>query len=169
MKRTLLIAALLLPLTSMAEYRERPLDTLPQSSDVIQDSTEFARVLDSKPIPGPVVPRQVCSQVAAPPAPDHNTAGAVLGGLTGALLGSRFGGGHGKDATTIAGAVAGAMVGDRVGSGDAGPQQECHTIYEAGPPAGYRVTYEYQGKLLTTTTAAPPGQFLKVRKLITVE
>ncbi|HUW36523.1 MAG TPA: glycine zipper 2TM domain-containing protein [Rhodocyclaceae bacterium] len=169
MKRTLLAAALLLPLTSMAEYRERPYAPIAQSSNVIQDSTEYARVLDSKPIPGPVMARQLCSAVAAPPAPEHNAAGAVIGGLTGALLGSRFGGGHGKDATTIAGAVAGAMVGDRVGSGDAGPQQECHTIYEAGPPAGYQVTYEYQGKLLTTTTATPPGQFLRVRKLITVE
>ncbi|HUY04873.1 MAG TPA: glycine zipper 2TM domain-containing protein [Rhodocyclaceae bacterium] len=169
MKRILLAAALLLPLASMADYRERPRAPMAQSSNVIQDSTEYARVLDSKPIPGPVQAQQVCSAVATPPPPEHNTAGAVIGGLTGALLGSRFGGGNGKNATTIAGAVAGAMVGDRVGSADAGPQQECHTIYEAGPPAGYQVTYEYQGKLLTTTTAAPPGQFLRVRKLITVE
>ena len=165
MKRTLLAAALLLPLATMAEHRYSPPPPLTATSNIIQDTTEYARVLDYKPIPGPGLARQVCSPVAA--SSDHNTAGAVLGGLTGALVGSRFGGGHGRDAATIAGAVGGAMVGDRMGSGS--PQQQCDTVYEPGPPAGYQVTYDYKGRLLSTTTANPPGEFLRVRNRITVE
>ena len=85
------------------------------------------------------------------------------------VLGSRFGSGHGKDATTIAGAIGGAMVGDRIGTGNQPVQQQCNTVYEPGPPAGYQVTYDYQGRLLTTTTANPPGEFLRVRNRVTLE
>ncbi len=171
MKRTLLAAAaLLMPLAAMAQNRERYAPPMPPPSNVIQDTTEFAKVLNYSPIPGPSIARQVCQPVAAASQPsDHNTAGAIIGGLTGALVGSRFGGGHGKDATTIAGAVGGAMIGDRIDSGSGTAQQQCSTVYEPGPPAGYQVTYDYKGRLLTTTTASPPGEFLKVRNRITVE
>ncbi len=170
MKRTLLAAALLLPLATMAQqYRERYTPPPPQTSSVIQDATEYARVLDYKPIPGPDLARQVCQPVAAAQGPDHNPAGAVIGGLTGALVGSRFGSGHGKDAATIAGAIGGAMVGDRMGTGGQTVQQQCNTVYEPGPPTGYQVTYDYKGRLLTTTTSSPPGEYLRVRNRITVE
>lgn len=169
MKRILFAAALLLPLATMAQHRERYLPPPPTpASNVIQDTTEFARVLDYKTIPGPGLARQVCSPAATQPS-DHSTAGAVIGGLTGALVGSRFGGGNGRNATTIAGAVGGAMVGDRIGSGNGATQQQCETVYEPGPPAGYQVTYDYKGKLLTTTTSSPPGEYLRVRNRITVE
>ena len=82
---------------------------------------------------------------------------------------SRFGSGHGRDATTIAGAVGGAMIGDRIDSGSGTTQQQCNTVYEPGPPAGYEVTYDYKGKLLTTTTSRPPGEHLRVRNRITLE
>ena len=169
MKRTLLAAALLLPLATMAQPRERYAPPMAPAGNVIQDTTEFAKVLNYSPIPGPSIARQVCSPVAVSQPSEHNTAGAIIGGLTGALVGSRFGGGHGKDATTIAGAVGGAMVGDRIDSGSGTAQQQCNTVYEPGPPAGYQVTYDYKGKLLTTTTAIPPGEYLKVRNRITVE
>ena len=165
MKRTILFTALLLPLAAMAQQRYNPPPQVPAPSNVIQDSTEYARVLNYQPLPGPGIARQVCQPTAA--SSDHNPAGAVLGGLTGALVGSRFGGGHGRDAATIAGAVGGAIVGDRIASGS--PQQQCETVYEPGPPAGYQVTYDYKGRLLTTTTAYPPGEFLRVRNRITVE
>jgi uncharacterized protein YcfJ len=170
MKRTLLAAVLLLPLATMAQHRESYAPTMaPPTTSVIQDTTEYARVLDYKPIPGPSLARQVCSPVAVAPSSDHNPAGAILGGLTGALVGSRFGGGGGKDAATIAGAIGGAMVGDRMGSGNASAQQQCTVVYEPGPPAGYQVTYDYKGKLLQTTTSSPPGEYLRVRNRITVE
>lgn len=156
MKRMMLAAALLAPLAALAQ------------SSVIQDNTEFARVLNYSPIPGPQVARQVCAPVALAQESAHNPGGAIVGGLLGAAVGSRFGGGHGRDAAAIAGAIGGAMVGDQAGSGPAA-QQQCTTVYEPGPPAGYQVTYDYKGKLLTTTTRYPPGEHLKIHTRVVVE
>ena len=156
MRRLAIAAALLLPLVATAQ------------SNVIQDSTEFAKVLNYAPIPGPQVARQVCGPVAVSQGSGHSPAGAVAGGVVGALVGSRFGGGHGRDVATVAGAIGGAMAGDQIGSGPT-TQQQCNTVYEQGPPAGYQVTYDYRGKLLSTTTRYPPGEYLKVHNRVTVE
>lgn len=156
MKRTILATALLLPLAALAQ------------SNVIQDTTEYAKVLNYSPIPGPQVARQVCTPVTVSQGSEHNAGAAVAGGLIGALVGSRFGGGHGKDATTIAGAIGGAMVGDQMGSGPT-TQQHCNTVYDQGPPSGYQVTYDYKGKLLTAVTRTPPGEYLKVHNRVTLE
>lgn len=156
MKRIALAAALFLPLATLAQ------------SGVIQDNVEFAKVLNYSPIPGPQIARQVCTPVTVSQGSEHNPGAAVAGGLIGALVGSRFGGGHGKDATTIAGAIGGAMVGDQMGSGPS-TQQQCNTVYEPGPPSGYQVTYDYKGKLLTTTTRNPPGEYLRVHTRVTLE
>lgn len=156
MKRIATAVALLLPLIAMAQ------------SNVIQDSTEFAKVLNYTPIPGPQLARQICTPVTVGQGAAHSPGGAVAGGLVGALVGSRFGGGHGRDAATIAGAIGGAMVGDQVGSGPT-TQTQCTTVYEQGPPAGYQVTYEYRGKLLSLTTRNPPGEYLKIHNRVTVE
>ena len=156
MKRIALAAALSLPLLALAQ------------SNVIDDNVEFAKVLNYSPLPGPQIARRVCSPVSVSQGTEHNPGAAVAGGLVGALVGSRFGGGHGKDAATIAGAIGGAMVGDQAGSGPV-TQQQCTTVYEPGPPAGYQVTYDYKGKLLTTTLRNPPGEFLRIRSRTTLE
>ncbi len=143
---------------------------------VIQDSTEFARVLNYSPMPGPQVPRQVCTPVTVTQervySNGSNVGGAIVGGVLGAVVGSRFGGGHGRDAATVAGAIGGSMIGGNMNS-DSGPvtttQNQCHTVYEAGPPSGYQVTYDYKGKLYTTILRSPPGEYLRVRNRITVE
>ena len=152
-------ALLLLPVAALAQSTQ---------SAVIQDSTEFAKVLNYSPIPGPQIARQVCAPVTVVQGSTHNPGAAVAGGLVGALVGSRFGGGHGKDATTVAGAIGGAIVGDQIGSAPT-TQQQCNTVYEQGPPSGYQVTYEYKGKLMTTITRTPPGENLRVRNRITIE
>lgn len=156
MNRIALAVGLMLPLVALAQ------------SNVIQDNTEFAKVLNYSPIPGPQIARQVCTPVTVSQGSEHNPGAAVVGGLIGALVGSRFGGGHGKDATTVAGAIGGAMLGDQVGSGPL-TQQQCNTVYEPGPPSGYQVTYDYKGRLLTTTTHNPPGEYLKLRTRITLD
>lgn len=156
MKRLAIATALLLPLAAGAQ------------TNVIQDSTEFAKVLNYSPLPGPQLARQVCAPVSVGQGSAHSPGGAVAGGLVGALVGSRFGGGHGRDAATIAGAIGGAMVGDQMGSGPM-TQTQCNTVYEQGPPVGYQVTYDYRGKLLTITTRNPPGEFLKIHRRVTVE
>ena len=156
MKKSVLAALAFLPLAAIAQ------------SNVIQDTTEFAKVLNYSPIPGPQIARQVCAPVTVSQESARSPGGAVVGGLVGALVGSRFGGGHGKDATTVAGAIGGAIVGDQIASGPT-TQQQCNTVYEAGPPSGYQVTYDYKGKLLTTTTRTPPGEYLRVHQRTTVE
>jgi uncharacterized protein YcfJ len=139
---------------------------------VIQDSTEYAKVLNYSPIPGPQVARQVCTPVTVMRERDAggNTAAAIAGGLVGAVVGSRFGGGHGRDAATVAGAIGGAIIGDSMSSGPVTTtEHQCQTVYEAGPAAGFQVTYDYRGKLYTTTLRTPPGEYLRVRSRVTVE
>lgn len=148
--------ALCLPLAAAAQ------------SNVIQDTTEFAKVLNYSPIPGPQVARQVCNQVTVSPGSANNTGAAIAGGVLGAVVGSRFGGGHGKDAATVAGAIGGSILGNQMGSAPT-TQEQCSTVYEQGPPSGYQVTYDYKGKLLTTTTRTPPGEYLRVHNRITLE
>ncbi len=167
MRTYLLAAAALLPVAAGAQPPQPP-----APPNVIQDTTDYARVLSSAPIPSPPVARRVCTPVTVAQPAEHSAGGAILGGLTGALVGSRFGGGHGKDAATVVGAIGGAMVGDRVGaanSTEAVTQQQCDTVYEAGPPAGYQVTYEYQGQRGTITMRHPPGDYVRVHKFVTVE
>lgn len=143
---------------------------------VIQDTTEYAHVLNYSPMPGPQVPRQVCTPVTVTQerviSGGSSVGGAIVGGVLGAVVGSRFGGGHGRDAATVAGAIGGTMIGGNMNS-DSGPvtttQTQCHTLYEAGPPSGYQVTYDYKGKLYTTILRSPPGEYLRVRNRITVE
>jgi len=151
-----LVAALCLPLAVAAQ------------TNVIQDTTEFAKVLNYSPIPGPQVARQVCNQVTISPGSPNNPGAAIAGGVIGAVVGSRFGGGHGKDAATVAGAIGGSILGNQMGSAPT-TQEQCSTVYEQGPPSGYQVTYDYKGKLLTTTTRTPPGEYLRVHNRITLE
>lgn len=158
MKRLALTIAVLLPLLAVAQ------------TAVIQDTTEFAKVLNYSPIQGPPIARQVCGPVSVTRTSGGNPAAAVAGGLVGAAVGSRFGGGNGRVGTTIAGAIGGAMLGEALGSGPVtNTQQQCDTVYEQGPPAGYQVTYDFKGRLLTTTTRVPPGEYLKVHSRVTVE
>ena len=139
---------------------------------VIQDTTEFARVLNYSPIAGQQIPRQVCTPVTMTRERESgsNVGAAIAGGVIGAVVGSRFGGGHGRDAATVTGAIGGSMVGGNMASGPVTTtQQQCNTVYEAGPPSGYQVTYDYKGKLYTTTMRSPPGEYLRVRSRITLE
>lgn len=167
MKRKQLFAILALAVVAAAA----PLEATAQTA-VIQDATEFAKVLNYSPIPGPQIARQICSPVTVMQERDSGsgTGAAVVGGLVGALVGSRFGGGHGRDAATVAGAIGGAVVGENIGSGPTtSTHQQCSTVYEPGPPAGYQVTYDYKGKLLTTTTRTPPGEYLRIHNRVTIE
>ena len=156
MKRYAITLLLALPLAAGAQ------------SNVIQDTVEFAKVLSYTPIQGPQVARQVCSPVTVSQGSAHSPGGAVAGGLIGALVGSRFGGGHGKDAATVVGAIGGTIAGDQIGSGPT-TQEQCNTVYEQGPPAGYQVTYDYKGKLQTTILRYPPGESLRIHNRVTLE
>lgn len=162
MKRNLLIAAMCLPIMAVAQNQ----------TNVLSDTIEYGKVLNYSPMPGQQIARQVCTTPTTGTASGaiNNPVAAVVGGGVGALVGSRFGSGHGKDALTIAGAIGGAIAGNSIGAGSAPMQQpQCSVVYEPGPPTGYQVAYEYQGKHLTAITRMPPGQTLRVRSRVTVE
>lgn len=170
--KTKSVATLTLPLSSLAFAAFLLSADAAAQIAVIQDTTEFAKVLNYSPIPGPQIARQVCTPVTVTREREAggNVGAAIAGGVIGAVVGSRFGGGHGRDAATVAGAIGGTMIGDSVASGPVTTtHQQCNTVYESGPPSGYQVTYDYKGKLYTTTTRTPPAEYMRVRSRVTVE
>ena len=137
---------------------------------VVQRTTDTARVIRVKALPGPQIERRICRPVSVERHYDSSPGGAILGGLAGAAIGSRFGGGHGRDAATVAGAIGGAMIGNRAGRGSRiETREECDTVYEPGEPEGYDVTYEYQGVRRNVTLSYDPGDELRVHKVVSVE
>lgn len=108
-------------------------------------------------------PREVCvSEYVQGSAPaERSLGGAILGGVAGAILGNQVGGGNGRTAATAVGAVTGAMVGDRM-QNDGGPvgreYQRCHVEdHWSERPAGYLVTYRYNGREYSTVMSRDPG------------
>jgi uncharacterized protein YcfJ len=118
----------------------------------------------------------------------------VLGGIVGAAIGRQFGDGDGRRAATAAGALlGGAIANDRSrqremygndGYGYGGGygrayeretvryEQRCRSVedYRADDRVvGYRVTYDYNGHVGTTTTSYHPGDTLRVRVDVTPE
>ncbi len=95
--------------------------------------------------------------------------GMIVGGIVGGIIGNQFGRGHGNDAATIAGTLIGAGIGSNATSRRAAvpyPATTCTTRYEMRTEQradGYRVTYEYDGKLYSTRTHKLPGQQIPVR------
>lgn len=118
----------------------------------------------------------------------------VLGGIVGAAIGRQFGDGDGRRAATVAGALlGGAIANDRSRQRDAYGyggyddgygygrgyeretvryEQRCRTVEDFRADdrvVGYRVTYDYNGHVGTTTTNHHPGSTLRVRVDVTPE
>ena len=103
-----------------------------------------------------------------------NPGAAIFGGAVGALLGNSMGRGDGRRVATLGGAVVGAALGNELGkSGARGDYREqryeqvqrCHTRQEERfdeRVAGYRVTYEYNGRRQVTQLPYDPGRYLRV-------
>jgi uncharacterized protein YcfJ len=159
--KKLILAAALLPMVALAQNAPSPDDNM-------------ARVINVQPIQGQGTQRQVCDQAPAQTqsGDGHSILGSVIGGLGGALVGSRFGEGHGQTALTVAGAVGGAMVGDRVGanmaSNNSTPQPSCRTVNDPGPTR-YQVTYEWHGVQNTSMMDRQPGDYVRIRKSISLD
>lgn len=102
--------------------------------------------------------------------PDSNRSvtGGVVGGVAGALLGSQIGGGTGNKAATAAGGIAGVVIGDRVANPNADQAhteqvERCRQIDSSREVIkGYNVTYNYNGRDLTTTLPYRPGATIRV-------
>jgi uncharacterized protein YcfJ len=98
---------------------------------------------------------------------------ALVGGAIGAIFGNAIGDGRGRTAATLGGAVIGAAVGNELSKSDSRrdrrPRYEeverCRTRYEERfdeRVAGYRVTYEYNGRRQVTQLPYDPGRYLRV-------
>jgi uncharacterized protein YcfJ len=102
-----------------------------------------------------------------------NAGAALFGGAIGAILGNTIGRGDDRRVATLGGAVVGAAIGNELGKGDRRDYrepryeqvQQCRTRYEERfdeRVAGYRVTYEYNGRRQVTQLAYDPGRYLRV-------
>jgi uncharacterized protein YcfJ len=135
---------------------------------------DFARVRDVTPEYDKVnAPRQECYSEVVPQTYNrsgNSIVGPLIGGVAGGLIGSRVGEGNGRVAAAAAGAAVGALVGNQLSNRDHYEQykeremRRCRTVdnWETRL-AGYRVTYEYQGRAYTTVLPYDPGQRLPVR------
>lgn len=118
----------------------------------------------------------------------------VLGAIIGGALGHQAGKGDGRTAATIAGAVIGGAIGHSVAKenrnhvragasvryedgyrGDGyhgGEVRQCRTVggYEQDERVvGYRVAFDYHGRIYHTTTSHHPGDSIRVRVDVTAE
>ncbi len=127
------------------------------------------------------VPRQECWQEKVVKVKKKKTeseswkvGATALGAAIGGAIGNQVGHGRGNDAATVAGAAVGGKIGHDIYKDTHKPEkveqvsyeQKCKTVNDyrtEEKPAGYDVTYEYQGKTYTThMDEAPQGEYLPV-------
>jgi uncharacterized protein YcfJ len=99
--------------------------------------------------------------------------GTIFGAIIGGVIGNQFGSGNGRRAATVAGAALGGSIGRDVDRQHRGPdayrpvtQERCRIerdVQESTVADGYRVTYEYGGRLYHTRTRQHPGERLRIR------
>ncbi len=146
-----------------------------------------------------VVPRRECyTDTHYVPADDgdyhrHRPTGGpmILGGLIGAVVGHQIEGGGARGLGTVAGAMIGGAVGHDIARRQAAERdaddydqdgrdrpmraidsERCETRYDERYESrveGYRVTYQYQGRVYHTVLARDPGSRLRVRVAVTPE
>lgn len=122
------------------------------------------------------VPRRECYTEYVPhssyePRGGKRLVGPLIGGVAGGLLGAQVGKGNGKVAAAAVGAGIGAIVGDRLSERSAGGVEyserevrRCRMVDNwESRIVGYRVTYEYRGRVYTTMLPYDPGPRLAVQ------
>ena len=134
------------------------------------------------------VPRQECWQEKIVKVEKKETGSdswkvgsTALGAVIGGAIGNQVGSGRGNDAATVAGAAVGGKIGHDVYKDGHKPKRVEHVSYEQKcktvtdyrteeKPAGYDVTYEYQGRTFTThMDTAPQGEFLPVETEVRIK
>jgi uncharacterized protein YcfJ len=172
--RTLIATTLALGATALAHAGDyRGYDDHGRGRDRDRDRDDrYARVVDVDPIIEHVrysVPVERCWDEERVSRGGANSA-AIVGGVVGAALGSHIGRGADRPASTVAGAVIGAVVGSQVARNDRPAArreivQRCETTYEERwdeRVVGYRVAYQYRGRLDTTRLAYDPGRWVRI-------
>ncbi|MBX3703585.1 MAG: glycine zipper 2TM domain-containing protein [Steroidobacteraceae bacterium] len=120
------------------------------------------------------IPRQECReelverQVA--PKDEKRVAGTVIGAAVGGVLGNQVGSGSGRTAATVAGAAAGGYAGSKIqkemqqGNTEQVAETRCMTVYDTErTPAGYDVTWEFDGRQGIVRMDREPGKRIPVR------
>lgn len=136
---------------------------------------EHARVVDVEPlreVHRTPIDREICrEETAYVRERRHSHTSTVVGAIIGGVIGNQFGSGRGRDAATAAGALLGGTIGhdaSRARDGRHYPvvRERCRIERdwrERTVDSGYRVTYEYGGRLHRTTMAHHPGETIRVR------
>ena len=115
------------------------------------------------------IPREVCRDQAVErqkePQDEKRVAGAVIGAAVGGVLGNQVGSGSGRTAATVAGAAAGGYAGSKIqkkmqeGNTESVIEHRCETVYDTErKPAGFDVTWEYEGRRGTVRMERDPGK-----------
>jgi len=164
MKRTLLLASVLLLTAASAQAGNRHYVYAP----VVDVKPEYRSVQVAHDQP-------VCYQREhyRPVYRDgRSRTGTVLGAIIGGVIGNQIGDGNGRRAATVAGAALGGSIGRDIDRQNRHPddyvkvaREECRIergYQEQSVLSGYRVTYEYQGRLYHTRTDTHPGDRIRL-------
>lgn len=139
------------------------------------DSYDYAKVIDWHPVYETVRnarPQRECYDEPARYYNNNNNnsyTGIITGGILGGVLGNQAGAGRGQDIAAIAGTVLGGSIGRDLTRGNnyRSPdyRQRCEVVdhyYEERRPAGYHVTYWYNGRAHETRTDYRPGDKIRI-------
>ncbi len=117
--------------------------------------------------------QQVCNDETiteqVPVKDEKRIAGAAIGAVVGGVLGHQVGSGSGNTAATVAGAAAGGYAGSKIqkgmqeGNTETTTEQRCGTVYDnEKTPAGFMVTYLFEGKQGVVRMDHNPGKRLRM-------
>lgn len=130
--------------------------------------TDYAQVVSANPVYDQVVTHN-CTDVPVTetyePSPAGNVVGGVVGGVLGGLAGHAMGGGSGKTVLTIGGAIGGALAGHALANTPTTQVTDRRECQEVVHPqlSGYTVTYDYHGRVETTTLPYNPGSRIEMQ------
>ena len=119
------------------------------------------------------IARQVCNDETVteqvPVKDEKRIAGTAIGAVVGGVLGHQVGSGSGNTAATVAGAAAGGYAGSKIQKGmqerntETTTEERCGTVYDnEKTPAGFLVTYEFEGKQGVVRMDHDPGKRLRM-------
>ncbi len=140
----------------------------------MMDDRNYAPVLSVKNATRSVSsPREECHDevvtLTRPTKDPHRITGTVIGALVGGVVGNQFGGGKGKDLATGVGAVGGGYAGNKVQENlqekntYQETQRKCQTVQDRRQePAGYSVTYRFNGQVQTVHMDHDPGKRIAI-------
>lgn len=136
---------------------------------------DYARVVSVEPAFDVTrVPREACHEEMVErqvePKDKKRVAGAAIGAVVGGVLGNQVGSGSGRDAATVAGAAAGGYAGSKIqkkmqeGNTETVAEQRCTIVYDTErTPAGYDVTWEFEGRQGVVRMDQDPGERLPMK------